>query len=322
MSAPRTKRRAGAGDAGPSQRPITAFFSKNIGESTTAAAASSVPALPSSVQANLLSVGMRVRKSVPEGYKTGSAYSAFSLWSETDRNKPLGQQQQQPEQQQLAAPAHIVSHTTINTPVSNMMATASSRELTPFCGIHKVGGLAVQPQTTTAAAVYRQLTTAEPAEDDMPGLTSSQTTVGSSILSSSPAAAANRKRLYLTEEEEEQVVGNALSSSQQSLSVSTNSSSWPSHDDWLQDDGVSPRSLAPMAWTGVQHNNINDSSRIMAVPRSRKIPGATGAGVPLSLKDLGQENVAVVGGDGDFEDAPFLDYPSLLAEAGGEMELE
>ncbi|KAK6603562.1 ribonucleotide reductase inhibitor [Botrytis cinerea] len=40
------------------------------------------PTLPNQIQSSLLSVGMRIRKSVPEGYKTGS-YSAFNLFSDT-----------------------------------------------------------------------------------------------------------------------------------------------------------------------------------------------------------------------------------------------
>lgn len=43
------------------QPSITSFFNQDR-----------VPALPPSVKSNLLNVGMRVRKSVPEGYKSGS----------------------------------------------------------------------------------------------------------------------------------------------------------------------------------------------------------------------------------------------------------
>jgi hypothetical protein len=87
------------------------------------------PALPSNVQSNLLSVGMRVRKSVPEGYKTGGM-SAFKLWSD---NTPA----------RAAVPAP--SPATSTSSRSRTVARASNRELLPFCGINNVGGLDVQP---------------------------------------------------------------------------------------------------------------------------------------------------------------------------------
>ncbi|KAF2816049.1 uncharacterized protein BDZ99DRAFT_127616 [Mytilinidion resinicola] len=108
----------------PYQPSITAFFARpdqsdsSIPHITTTPA----PALPSSVQASLLNVGMRVRKSVPEGYKNkqreldnGDAYSV----------KPV---------QQL--PTETYSH---------------PRELLPFCGLHKIGGFAEQPVHTPSS---------------------------------------------------------------------------------------------------------------------------------------------------------------------------
>jgi hypothetical protein len=65
---------------------------------------------------------MRVRKSVPEGYKT-SAYSAFALFAE---NTPMPA----PEPVQKVP--------------SKTRPRAGARELTPFCGILKVGGMAQQ----------------------------------------------------------------------------------------------------------------------------------------------------------------------------------
>ena len=135
MSGPRTKRQFTGAASDPAQRQITSFFSKAannnssnpIAETAAAAAAAAPlagPTLPSHVQANLLSVGMRVRKSVNEGYKTtvddADAYSAFALWSD----------------------AAAAATTTGARPVA---VATGRRELVPFCGIHKVGGLAVQP---------------------------------------------------------------------------------------------------------------------------------------------------------------------------------
>lgn len=86
---------------------------------------------------------MRIRKSVPEGYKTGTPHSAFKLWDEREGAAPLPH----------AARAR--------------RGGAGAGELVPFCGVHRVGGYAVQPSL--------------PEDDDggMPGLTSSQESVES-----------------------------------------------------------------------------------------------------------------------------------------------
>ncbi|KAL7800141.1 ribonucleotide reductase inhibitor domain-containing protein [Trichoderma ceciliae] len=141
MSTPRTKRQFAGAAADPAQRQITSFFTAQSPSSITPATADLAqrPALPANVQANLLSVGMRVRKSVPEGYKTVGS-SAFKLW--TDNTKPG------------AAGAAAVS------------AKPVSRELLPFCGINKVGGLDTQPDFVYDDEV--------PALDEVPELSMSQ----------------------------------------------------------------------------------------------------------------------------------------------------
>jgi len=113
------------------QATITSFFQPSS-DSTASPIEHKVerslsPALPPSIQSNLLSVGMRVRKSVPEGYKTGS-YSAFTLFNE---NAP----QPVPEERK----ADVERST-------RPVMYGARRELTPFCGLMKVGGMAVQEQ--------------------------------------------------------------------------------------------------------------------------------------------------------------------------------
>ncbi|CAE7031181.1 hypothetical protein CFE70_004383 [Pyrenophora teres f. teres 0-1] len=82
------------------------------------------PDLPGQVQAELLSVGMRVRKSVPEGYKTNKMSLPLiqtTMWKPTFDVKPSRED----------VPDDYVHQ----------------RELLPFCGLHKIGGYAEQPTT-------------------------------------------------------------------------------------------------------------------------------------------------------------------------------
>lgn len=95
-----------------------------------------VPSVPSSVQADLLSVGMRVRKSVPEGYKTHKAAPLPSIQT-TLAKGPMGLPN--------AAAADVLSVKPPREPVPE--AFQHQRELLPFCGLHKIGGFAEQPVT-------------------------------------------------------------------------------------------------------------------------------------------------------------------------------
>jgi len=89
--------------------------SLDYADSTAYAGTTLSPPVPTEIQSSLLNVGMRVRKAVPEGYK--NTLIGF-------KPKPLVSSQQQTRQQ--------ISHAQIG--------------LVPFCGMHKIGGLAVQPQ--------------------------------------------------------------------------------------------------------------------------------------------------------------------------------
>jgi hypothetical protein len=129
------------------------------------------------VQANLLSVGMRVRKSVPEGYKTGS-YSAFTLFSDT------------PPVQEVKSPQRVGTR-------------PRARELTPFCGILKVGGMA-QQQWGIYDSGNRVLEGEEDAddEDDLPVLSQGSTVSNSST--ASVGGGANKRRFDLDDEGEDE----------------------------------------------------------------------------------------------------------------------
>lgn len=147
MSGPRTKRQFAGAACDPAQRQITSFFSRGGASSTEHARPApplNGPVLPGQVQTNLLNVGMRVRKAVPEGYKTGTTYSAFKLWSEDDVRSSS------------SAPVPAPVRTATN-PVSAIPNTLSSsgggvvRELVPFCGLLKVGGLGSQEEPVGGA---------------------------------------------------------------------------------------------------------------------------------------------------------------------------
>jgi len=93
------------------------------------------PQVPGHVQADLLQVGMRVRKSVPEGYKTHSSKMSNLPSIQTTLSKP-------PTTTITAVGLHVKAP---RDPVPD--AFVHQRELLPFCGLHKIGGFAEQPTT-------------------------------------------------------------------------------------------------------------------------------------------------------------------------------
>ena len=156
------------------QSSITSYFPSQSGAApspTTVRNASSPPVLPATVQSSLLNVGMRVRKSVPEGYKTGT-YSSFALFS--DQAPPTKPQQQQAQQQRRRV---------------KQVPGSAARELAPFCGIMKVGGLAVQaPQAVDEEYFDDEVEVLD--EDDVPGMSSQGST-----LSAFSTTATHKRRL-------------------------------------------------------------------------------------------------------------------------------
>ncbi|PSR83977.1 ribonucleotide reductase inhibitor-domain-containing protein [Coniella lustricola] len=276
MSAPRTKRQFAGAASDPSQRQITSFFnhatSTSTSTSTSSASASSDsnntssrPVLPASTQANLLNVGMRVRKSVPEGYKTGS-YSAFSLFVDAKERQPAGTA--------AVLPAACASS-----------YTNTQRELLPFCGINKVGGLSAQPGSDS---LNIESDGSLPPIDDVPSLSASQDSITShasvpSIITTTTSTPGNRKRSFDDKDGEDDMP--SISSCLQIPS-----------GQWM-DGQVSPRSLVPIGW---------ENTRVMAMPKKLRRNKKT------TLDQLGQENMVL---DGDFPDADFLDYKLLAGDA-------
>ncbi|CAG8958501.1 hypothetical protein HYFRA_00009815 [Hymenoscyphus fraxineus] len=146
---------------------------------------------PTNVQANLLSVGMRVRKSVPEGYKTGSQYSSFALFSDpSSANAPV-----------CATPNAAAS------PRTKMGSRPRARELTPFCGILKIGGLAQQVEGVYASSgrdVEDEEELGFPGFDSSQGSTSSFSSFETTARPFGDIGLGNKRRFE--EEEEDDVV--------------------------------------------------------------------------------------------------------------------
>jgi hypothetical protein len=103
------------------QPQITSFFSSSDDVAVSESAATHASLAPS-IQSSLLSVGMRIRKAVPEGYKT-------------HKTLPLGT---------ISATKLNRSQSYSNDVMMDNQPPPRARELTPFCGIHRVGGMAVQ----------------------------------------------------------------------------------------------------------------------------------------------------------------------------------
>ncbi|KAK4950058.1 hypothetical protein LTR66_013974 [Elasticomyces elasticus] len=115
----------------PFQPSITSYFDRreNPTSHQSHESGSVSPLLPPPhVQASLLSVGMRVRKSVPEGYKTHKTTPAQAGFDVSTR------------------------HGTSATMSQDTSRTVTrSSELKPFCGLHKVGGHATQPHPSQSS---------------------------------------------------------------------------------------------------------------------------------------------------------------------------
>lgn len=116
------------------QRQITHFFPSSLSSTDRNSYYSDVkwpssqsPAFDeedASVQASLLSVGMRIRKAVPEGYKTRKS----QLFTDSTPVAP--------------------------TAIPMLPAPTKPAELMPFCGIHKVGGLGIQESLADQLSGY------------------------------------------------------------------------------------------------------------------------------------------------------------------------
>jgi hypothetical protein len=131
---------------------------------------------------------MRVRKSVPEGYKTGT-YSNFHLFSNPT---PL-----------TSSNTDNTTSTTPSTQKPKTRPRAGNRELTPFCGILKVGGLTQQPWEIYNSSASSTNAMNDDEEEETPFLSSQGSTV--SDISIDTPNGGQKRRFF---EDEEEVVEN------------------------------------------------------------------------------------------------------------------
>jgi hypothetical protein len=159
------------------QPSINSYFqrngSKTAGQGSFSSQISPMsPPLPAETQSSLLTVGMRVRKSVPEGYKTHKTMPTeeFPFPSTAPANAAA------------ARPAYT---------------TTNSRELAPFCGLHKIGGLSSQGSfDAPPSSAPPAFPCGRESNSSMPGLSMSQSTLSStqdSVLSNVGHTLSNKR---------------------------------------------------------------------------------------------------------------------------------
>ncbi|KAL8323761.1 hypothetical protein RB597_008912 [Gaeumannomyces tritici] len=329
MSAPRTKRQFAGAASDPAQRQITSFFSRQTSDQDgwlpqLQQQPSSRPALPAMVQSNLLSVGMRVRKSVAEGHKNGVGCD-FSMWSSDgapqkpraavhhnhNRRHHHTAPQQAPSSVPPPVPATTAPHHHAHQqqpfdPRSSsyvpLPGTSATRELLPFCGIHNVGGLSAQPDFDPSAsaaalptAVFGGLPSV-PDASDVPGLSSSQDSVGStgSFLSSAAAAASSRKRTYVDNDDDDD-----CGSDDEVVNGRQDRAAWRRQ----------PAAPAADCEISLLAQAPSPAARVFAEPRARQSRDPWSSAAPLPPKGgRGQQQGAVAVAASDFPEADFLDY--------------
>jgi hypothetical protein len=169
-------------------QPSIDFFFQRNGQNSNAASSPSYqisplsPALPAETQSSLLSVGMRVRKSVPEGYKTHKTMPA----------------------EEFPFPSTAPANAAPTRPVYD--STTSSRELAPFCGLHKIGGFSSQDSFAAhPSSAPPAFPIGSQGHNSVPVLSMSQSTIPStqSSIVSSIAPRQSNKRSYDEEIEDD-----------------------------------------------------------------------------------------------------------------------
>lgn len=277
------------------QPPITSFFtSESFPSDPTSSSRQaqqyqgslSSPPLPDEVQSSLLTVGMRIRKSVPEGYKTHQP-----IYSSPSDHR-----------------SRCITGSLVKYPGSTLKSEPSSTtygaytELTPLCGLHKIGGMAVQPMPSAPVNAYGYGPwggSAEQAEESDPwSLPSTQESIDSNL----PAVPSN-KRSYECEGDEGDDGYGFLS--QQQLCFPFGHLSMPHQN---------PPPASPALCPPFQDSDAS-TSRAFAIPHSRLASSRDKNTAPEGQENLGTSSksswtmpsaTTALEHEVDFEDADFL----------------
>lgn len=259
------------------QIPITSYFQtteqqcdENVSHNNYSAPTySPTPTLPHKVQSSLLNVGMRVRKSVPEGYKNTPSKTNPSV---------------SPKPKATASTTMTADESSFETHGSvSCGGRRSYTELEPFCGIHKVGGYAVQefPQPVDAINTMGQLT------DDQWDM---ETLPPSSQESNSSTYTYNSHKRTFEQQESD--------SEEDAFSAAVN----------ISNDGIGEISALPPAVYSPQ----NTSSRTILFPKARNKGGHVSRQERRQILESSSQNKMLFRGQKshspapEFEDAIFL----------------
>ncbi|KAH8728198.1 ribonucleotide reductase inhibitor-domain-containing protein [Phaeosphaeriaceae sp. PMI808] len=243
---------------------------------TTQQRVSLSPTVPGHVQSDLLQVGMRVRKSVPEGYKTHNKMSTLPTIQTT-----------------LALPTTTITAVSLDVKTSNGPVPEDyvhQRELLPFCGLHKIGGYAEQPTTDRSTNIFPL-----PAQAfSQPFSSQGSTDSGYGSESLRPNLLNPSKRSWHDEDD----VRLDISGSNFFFSIPMKGS--------VEEVPVSPLSELPS-----QNIAMLPIVRQYAQPKSRRQAARTGFSgdedVDMDVENAAQiEGRVVVGSVSDFEEADFL----------------
>lgn len=281
------------------QAPITSFFTSEASSSCDPSDCLQVqqhgqglpsPPLPHEIQSSLLTVGMRIRKSVPEGYKTHKTLHSSGLYDHSGYFLDSGVQDHD---------------STI--PTTHLSTTrAAYAELSPFCGLHKVGGMAVQPLPVVSSGCYGHVLGQSGAvrakEPDPWSLPSSQESTDSYI----PFPPSNKRTLTSDEDEDEDdknEFGNDI--------LSQERSTYP----FSHTRTPAPNTLFPPLGVHSFHNSSTGTPRPFAIPRSRfpaqkdikpALEGQENQGSTLQVLGMPASVINASERVVDFEDAEFL----------------
>lgn len=244
--------------------------------------------LPHEIQSSLLTVGMRIRKSVPEGYKTHKTLQSSHVYDYPGYFLRSGTQDH--------------NFATLTTVPSTTRAAYA--ELAPFCGLHKVGGMAVQPLPVALSGnhghVPSQRGAAQVEEPNPWSLPSSQESRDSLV----PFPPSNKRTFTSDGDEEDEDDFETGTTSQERSTYPFSHTTMPSLNTPFPTSQLHP-----------PHNNNANTPRPFAIPRSRLssnkekkigLEGQENHGLTPEVLSIPASVISASESVVDFEDAEFL----------------